>query len=47
MSQPATSGNTPPVQRRWLPLIAVWSVVVVPAIWGVGQVVIKSLALFR
>jgi hypothetical protein len=33
--------------RRWLPLIAAWLVVLLPAAWGITQTVLKSLALFK
>ena len=32
---------------RWLELIVAWAIVGAPAVWGVAQVVEKSLALFR
>ncbi len=38
---------TPANPRQWVRLILAWLVVLVPSAWGVGQVVIKSLALFR
>ena len=34
-------------RRQWVPLIAAWLVVLLPAIWGIAQVVRKSAALFR
>jgi hypothetical protein len=34
-------------QTHWLELLVAWAVVGVPALWGVAQVVEKSLALFR
>ncbi len=30
-----------------LKLVGAWAVVTIPALWGVGQVVAKALALFR
>jgi hypothetical protein len=33
--------------REWVALAISWLVVGVPAAWGVTQVVLKSLALFR
>jgi len=32
---------------QWLALTIAWTIVGVPALWGVAQTVIKSLALFR
>ncbi len=32
---------------QWLMLTLMWAVVVVPAVWGVAQVVAKSMALFH
>ncbi len=37
---------TPPT-RHWLPLGLVWLVVLLPAMWGITQTVLKSMALFR
>ena len=34
-------------RSHWLELLVAWSIVGVPALWGVAQVVEKSLALFR
>ena len=42
--------NRPPgaaPSDQTIPLIASWLVVGIPALWGVAQVVIKSLALFK
>ena len=33
--------------RLWMPRIAAWLVVLLPAAWGITQTVLKSLALFR
>jgi hypothetical protein len=34
-------------RTNWLELLVAWAIVGVPALWGVAQVVEKSLALFR
>ncbi len=34
-------------RSQWVPLIGAWLVVLIPAIWGIAQVVRKSAALFR
>ncbi len=39
--------SSPTPTRHWLPLIGAWLVVLVPSVWGIWQVVLKSLALFR
>lgn len=39
--------NTVPAKPMTLALIAAWSIVTVPAAWGVSQTIHKSLALFR
>jgi len=47
-SAPTSSPTPPPTPtRHWLPLIGAWLVVLVPSAWGISQVVLKSLALFR
>jgi len=40
------SGEAPAPGERWKLALA-WLVVGLPAAWGVGQVVVKSMALFR
>ena len=34
-------------RAQWWPLIGAWIVVLVPAFWGIAQVIKKSAALFR
>ena len=34
-------------REQWWPLIGAWIVVLVPAFWGIAQVIRKSAALFR
>ena len=48
MDAPNPNGSTAP-HSPWprLKLIAAWTLVGVPLAWGVSQVVIKSLDLFR
>ena len=38
---------SPAPTRHWLPLIGAWLVVLIPSVWGIWQVALKSLALFR
>jgi hypothetical protein len=42
-----SSVNTISSKRRTVALIAAWSIVTIPAAWGVSQTIQKSLALFR
>lgn len=48
MDEPASNGSAAPKSLLLrLELIAAWALVGVPLAWGVSQVVIKSLDLFR
>ncbi len=50
MPEPTTTrgaAGTPPRPRNLLKLVLAWAWVGIPAAWGVGQVAIKSLALFK
>ena len=40
-------GESETTRTQWLELVIAWAIVGVPALWGVAQVVEKSLALFR
>lgn len=39
--------STNPNPKERLKVLLAWSVVLLPALWGVAQVVVKSAALFR
>ena len=41
------AGTRGATRTQWLELIVAWTIVGAPALWGVAQVVEKSLALFR
>jgi len=43
----ATTRPAPSRAAQVLKLIGAWAVVAVPALWGVGQVAVKAMALFR
>lgn len=44
---PRAAGEEAATRTHWLELLVAWAIVGVPALWGVAQVVEKSLALFR
>jgi hypothetical protein len=45
--EPGAEGTAEATRANWLQLVIAWAIVGVPALWGVAQVVEKSLALFR
>jgi len=47
MPEPSTPTSTPASAANALKIALSWAFVGIPALWGVGQVVEKTLALFR